>query len=156
MSAEDKDSKQGRVDSHHRARGGEGVVVLGALPLRQFAENFPLSGGCFGEGVGGDLRGVRDWVVVKSFVVGLDGGRGGGKKLRGRWGEQNMFESAAACPLRGGVSGERPLGSVKVPEGIDEARRVAPDLPAEPWPLVVRFKVRSVQLRAHYEVGVAA
>ena len=45
-------------------QGGEGVVVLGALPLRQFAENLPLNGGCFGEGVGGDLRGVRDWVVV--------------------------------------------------------------------------------------------
>ena len=39
-------------------------MVLGALLLRQFAENFPLSGGSFGEGVGGDLRGVRDWVVV--------------------------------------------------------------------------------------------
>ena len=45
-------------------QGGEGVVVLGALSLRQFAENFPLSGECFGEGLGGDLRGVCDWVVV--------------------------------------------------------------------------------------------
>ena len=35
-----------------------------------------------------------------------------------------MVESAAACPVRGGVSGERPLGRVKVPEGIDEAWRV--------------------------------
>ena len=45
-------------------QGGEGVVVLGALPLHQFAEDFPLSGGGFGEGVGGSLRGVCDWVVV--------------------------------------------------------------------------------------------
>ena len=67
-----------------------------------------------------------------------------------------MVESAAACPVRGGVSEERPLGLVKVPEGIDEAWRVARDLPAEPWPLVVRLEVRSVQLRAHYAVGVAA
>ena len=56
-----------------------------------------------------------------------------------------MVESAAACPVRGGVSGERPLSRVKVPEGIDEALRVARDLPAEPWPLVV-----------HYAVGVSA
>ena len=56
-----------------------------------------------------------------------------------------MVESAAACPVRGGVSGERPLGRVKVPEGIDEAWRVARDLPAEPWPLVVRLEVRSVE-----------
>ena len=27
-------------------------MVLGALPLRQFAENFPLRGGFFGDGVG--------------------------------------------------------------------------------------------------------
>ena len=47
-----------------------------------------------------------------------------------------MVESAAACPVRSGVSGERPLGRVKVPEGIDEAWRVARDLPAEPWPLL--------------------
>ena len=80
----------------------------------------------------------------------------GAKKFRGRRGEQNMVESAAACPVRGGVSGERPLGRVKVPEGIDEAWRVARDLPAEPWPLVVRLEVRSVQLRAHYAVGVSA
>ena len=43
---------------------GEGVVVRGALSFRQFAENSPLSGGGFGEGVGGELRGVCDWVVV--------------------------------------------------------------------------------------------
>ena len=67
-----------------------------------------------------------------------------------------MVKSAAACPVRGGVSGERPLGQVKVPEGIDEVWRVARDLPAEPWPLVVRLEVRSVQLKAHYAVGVAA
>ena len=73
----------------------------------------------------------------------------GAKKFRGRWGEQNMVESDAACPVRGGVSGERPLGRVKVPEGIDEAWRVASDLP-------VHLEVRSVQLRAHYAVGVAA
>ena len=48
------------------------------------------------------------------------------------------------------------LGRVKVPEGIDEVWRVARDLPAEPWPLVVLCEVRSVQLRAHYAVGVAA
>ena len=45
---------------------------------------------------------------------------------------------------------------VKVPEGIDEAWGVARDLPAEPWPLVVRLEVPSVQLRAHYAVGVSA
>ena len=56
-----------------------------------------------------------------------------------------MGEPAAACPVRGGVSGERPIGRVKVPEGIDEAWRVARDLPAEPWPLVVRLKVRPAQ-----------
>ena len=67
-----------------------------------------------------------------------------------------MVKSAAACLVRGGVSGERPLGRVKVPEGIDEAWRVARDLPAEPWPVAVRLEVRSVQLRAHYAVGVAA
>ena len=67
-----------------------------------------------------------------------------------------MVKSAAACPVRGGVSGERPLGRVKVPEGIDEAWQVARDLPAEPWPLVVRLEVRSVQFRAHYAVGVSA
>ena len=65
-----------------------------------------------------------------------------------------MVEAAAACPVRDGVSGEGPLGRVKVPEGINEAWRVACDLPAEPWPLVVRSEVRSVQLRAHYAVGV--
>ena len=62
-------------------QGGEGVMVLGALSLRQFAESFPLSGGGFGEGCGGDLRGVCDWVVVLRFVVGLDGCGGGGKKF---------------------------------------------------------------------------
>ena len=44
--------------------GGKGVVVRGAFPLRQFAENFPPTGGGFGEGVGGDLRGLSDLVVV--------------------------------------------------------------------------------------------
>ena len=42
-------------------QGGEGVVVLGALPFRHFAKNVPLSGGSFGKRVGGDLRGVCDW-----------------------------------------------------------------------------------------------
>ena len=41
-------------------QGGEGVVVRGALSLRQFAEIFALSGGGLGERVGGDLRGVCD------------------------------------------------------------------------------------------------
>ena len=104
--------------------------------------------------MGGDLRGVRDRVVVSRFVVGLDGCRGGGKKFCGRRGERNMVRFAAACPVRGGVSGEGPLGRVKVLEGIDEAWRVALDLPAEPRPLVVRLEVRSVQLRADYAVGV--
>ena len=45
-------------------QGGEGVVVRGALPLHQFAKDFPLSRGGFREGVGGDLRRVCDWVVV--------------------------------------------------------------------------------------------
>ena len=45
-------------------QGGEGVVVHGALSLRQFAENVPLSGGGLREEVGGDLRAVCDWVVV--------------------------------------------------------------------------------------------
>ena len=62
----------------------------------------------------------------------------------------------AACPVRGGVSGERPRGWVKVPDGIDEAWRVACDLPLEPWPLVVSLDVCSVQLRAHYAVGVSS
>ena len=53
---------QGRLTPPRQ--GGEGVVVRGALSFRQFAENFPLSGGAFREGVGGDLRGVCDWVVV--------------------------------------------------------------------------------------------
>ena len=65
-----------------------------------------------------------------------------------------MVEAAAACPVRCGVSGEGLSGRVKVPEGIDEAWRVAPDLPPEPWPLVVRLEVRSVKFRAHYAVGV--
>ena len=59
-----------------------------------------------------------------------------------------MVETSAACPVRGRVSGEGPLGRVKVPEGIDEAWRVACDLPAELRPLVVPLEVRSVQLRA--------
>ena len=67
-----------------------------------------------------------------------------------------MVESAAACPVRGEVLGERPLGWVKVPEGIDEAWRVPRDPSAEPWPLVVRSEVPFVQLRAHYAVGVSA
>ena len=67
-----------------------------------------------------------------------------------------MVESTAASPVRGGVSGERPLCRVKVPEAIDEAWRLARDLPREPWPLVVRLEVRSVQLTAHYAVGVSA
>ena len=54
--------REGRLAPLHQ--GGEGVVVRGAFPLLQCAENFPLSGGGFGEGVGGDLRGVCDWVVV--------------------------------------------------------------------------------------------
>ena len=64
-----------------------------------------------------------------------------------------MLEAAAACPVRGGVSGEGPRGRVKVPEGVDEACRVARDLPPEPWPLVVSLEVCSVQLRANYAVG---
>ena len=43
---------------------------------------------------------------------------------------------------------------MKEPEGIHERWQVACDLPAEPRPLVVRLEVRSVQLRAHYAVGV--
>ena len=68
----------------------------------------------------------------------------GAKKFRGRRGEQNMVKAATACPVRGGVSGEGPLGRVKVPKGIDEARRVARDLSAKPRPFVVRLEVRSV------------
>ena len=64
-----------------------------------------------------------------------------------------MVEAAAACPVRGGVLGGGPLGRVKLPEGIDEAWRVARDLPAEPWPLFVRLEVRPIQLRAHHAVG---
>ena len=65
-------------------------MVLGALPLRQFAESFPLSGGCFGEGVGGDLRGVRDWQPfrIKS---------GEGVTKRASWGEQT--ETDPCSPL---------------------------------------------------------
>ena len=86
------------------------------------------------------------WMVAEVGAKNSDAARG----------EQNMVGSAAACPVRGGVSGERPLGWVKVPKGIGEAWRVGRDLPAEPWPLVVSLEVRSVQLRAHYTVGVAA
>ena len=55
-----------------------------------------------------------------------------------------MVKAATACPVRGGVSGEGPLGRVKVPKGIDEARRVARDLSAKLRPFVVRLEVRSV------------
>ena len=67
-----------------------------------------------------------------------------------------MVKAAAACPVQSGVSGEGPRGRLKVPEGIHEAWRVASDLPPDPWPLVVSLEVCSVQLRAHYAVGVSS
>ena len=67
-----------------------------------------------------------------------------------------MVEAAAAGPVRDGVSGVGPLGRVRVPEGINEAWRVARDLPPEPWPLVVSSEVCSVQLRANFAIGVSS
>ena len=67
-----------------------------------------------------------------------------------------MVKAAAACPVWGGVSGEGPIGWVKVPEGVDEAWWVTRDQPPEPRPLVVSLEVCPVQLRAHYAVGVSS
>ena len=64
MSAEDRDTKQGRVDSHHRARGARESWFLERSRSFSLRKTFLLVVGFFGEGLGGDLRGVPDWVVV--------------------------------------------------------------------------------------------
>ena len=67
-----------------------------------------------------------------------------------------MVKAAAACPVRLWVPGEGPSGWVKVAEGVGEAWWVARDQPSEPWPPVVGLEACSVQLRAHYAVGVSS
>ena len=64
MSAEDKDSKRGRVDSHHRARGARESWCLERSRSVSLRKTFLLVVGDSEKGPGGDLRGVRDWVVV--------------------------------------------------------------------------------------------
>ena len=59
-------------------------MVCGALFFRESPKNLPLSAGGLYERVGGDLRGVCDRMLVRHFVVGLNGCGGGGEKIRRR------------------------------------------------------------------------
>ena len=64
MSAEGKESKRGRVDSHHGARGVGESWCLERSRSVSLRKTFLLVVGVSEKGVVGELRGVRDWVVV--------------------------------------------------------------------------------------------
>ena len=64
MSAEDKESKSGRVDSHHRARGARESWCVERCCSVSLRTIFLLVVGVSQKWLGGDLRGVCDLVVV--------------------------------------------------------------------------------------------